>query len=262
MPDCPSLSADLTTALLGEAATRFSLTFVEQCDSTNDALAEQPADEADLQVLLARRQTAGRGRRGRSWLSPPGQGLTFSCGWNLPDSVQSPAGLSLAAGLAVAEALESLGTQGLRLKWPNDLLADGAKLGGILIELTSGQQRARRAIIGIGINLRAPAEGLPPGATSLHQHVEPIPADAAVLACILLRLHARLQDFAVGGFTALRADWQKRDAFNGRMVRITGEAAEQVGRCEGVDDDGALLLYGPAGTQRILSGDVSLRPMP
>ncbi|MDX5446353.1 MAG: biotin--[acetyl-CoA-carboxylase] ligase [Zoogloeaceae bacterium] len=260
MPAIPHLSTSITAAHLGEAARHFALEFLEQCDSTNDALAARPVAEADIQVVLARSQTAGRGRRGRSWLSAPGQGLTFSCGWNLPDSGPSPAGLSLVAGLALAEALESLGARGVRLKWPNDLLAGSAKLGGILIELVSGQRRARRVIIGIGLNLRSAGDELPPEATALHQHIDHLPADEAVLARILLSLHARLQDFATSGFAGLRAEWQARDAFAGRMVRVLSEAAEQHGRCEGVDADGALLLGGPEGMQRILSGDVSLRP--
>ncbi|MDX5363783.1 MAG: biotin--[acetyl-CoA-carboxylase] ligase [Pseudazoarcus pumilus] len=254
----PTLSTDLTASHLGEAARHFALEFVAQCTSTNDTLAERGADEGRLQVLLAHCQTAGRGRRGRSWLSIPGRGLTFSCGWNLPQTAPSPAGLSLVVGLALAEALESLGAHNIRLKWPNDLLAGGAKLAGILIELVSGQQRTRRVIIGIGINLRGDGE-LPPGATALCDHAAQLPADEAILARILRRLRARLLDFAAGGFAAVRDDWQQRDAFRGQAVCITGDAMNEQGLCEGVDTDGALLLRTPGGMQRILSGDVSLR---
>jgi BirA family transcriptional regulator, biotin operon repressor / biotin---[acetyl-CoA-carboxylase] ligase len=220
----PLLSAGITAAYLGEAARHFALEFVAQCDSTNDALAAQPAAETGLQVMLAHSQTAGRGRRGRNWRSAPGQGLTFSCGWNLPDSAPSPAGLSLVAGLAVAEALESLGARNIRLKWPNDLLADGAKLGGILVELVSGQRRSRRIIIGIGLNLRSASDELPPGAAALHQHLGAPPADEAVLARILLRLHARLEDFATHGFSALRA-CQSPGAWCASSARRTNSSA-------------------------------------
>lgn len=253
------LSHARTVAHLGASARHFALEFVEQCSSTNDLLASRPADEAVMQVLLAHRQTAGRGRRGRSWQSVPGQGLTFSCDWNLPPTAPSPAGLSLVVGLAVAEALESLGACELRLKWPNDLLAGGAKLAGILIELVSGQQRTRRVIIGIGINLRANDGALPPGATTLQDHAPALPADELILAGILLRLRQRLTDFAAAGFAAMREDWQARDAFAGQSVQITGDGMHEHGRCEGVDVDGALLLRTAVGTQRILSGDVSLR---
>lgn len=259
MSTSPPLSTELTASHLGEAARHFALEFVPQCSSTNDLLATRQQDEGVVQVLLAHSQTAGRGRRGRSWQSAAGQGLTFSCGWNLPQAAPSPAGLSLVVGLAVAEALESLGARDIRLKWPNDLLAGGAKLAGILIELVSGQHRSKRVIIGIGINLRSNDKELPPGATAVQDHAPPLPADEAVLACILLRLRARLLDFATGGFAAVRDDWQTRDAFADQPVHITGDAIQEHGLCEGVDTDGALLLRTPAGTQRILSGDVSLR---
>lgn len=246
------------TELLGEAAPAFSLDYVEECSSTNDLLASCPAHDTRLQVLIAHHQSAGRGRRGRHWLSPAGQGLTFSCGWSLAADAPPPTGLSLTVGLALAEALEDLGARGVALKWPNDLLIDGAKLAGVLVELSSGQQRTRRAIIGIGLNLRAD-HPLPGCATALQQHVAELPPAELVLATILLRLRARLNDFARGGFATMRADWQQRDAFVGRMVRISGEAVEHSGLCAGVADDGALLLQDAAQTRRILSGEVSLR---
>lgn len=244
--------------LLGEQQSCFDVTCVESCLSTNDELAQRPPG-AGIDVLITDRQLAGRGRRGRSWLSEPGHSLTFSCGWNPPAHCPPPGGLSLVIGLAVAEALESVGARGVAVKWPNDVLAGGAKLAGILIELASGQQRTRRVIIGIGLNLRDPADSLPPGATALAPHLCTPISDEAVLAAILLHLNARLLDFTRAGFAALLPAWQARDAFAGHQVRIVGDHEERHGIHAGVAEDGALLLRDHSGIHRILSGDVSLR---
>ena len=260
MSEHPPLSIERTLHCLGNAATQFTLDFVEHCASTNDSLSARPPVKNAMEVLLAHRQTAGRGRRGRSWLAQPGQGLTFSCRWTPPEHAPPLSGLSLSVGLAVAEALQSLGARGIALKWPNDLLANGGKLAGILIELASGQHRTRSVFIGIGLNLRSAPGELPFTATALHAHMDTPPPDEAILARILLRLHARLQDFADGGFACMRDAWQANDAFAARSVRISGEGIDCEGTCEGVDHDGALLLRTSSGAQkRILSGDVSLR---
>lgn len=255
----PSLSMHRVADLLGDAATHFSLECVDECTSTNELLSARASSDHALQVLLAHHQTAGRGRRGRAWLSPDGQGLTFSCAWQLPADAPPPSGLSLLVGLALAEAMEALGARGVALKWPNDVLCGGAKLAGILVELVSGQQRAKRAIIGIGLNLRATPAALPAGATALHEHVDVQPADDEVLAMVLTHLHARLLDFSAGGFASVRAAWQSRDAFAGQAVRICSETGEINGLCDGVAEDGALLLREASHTRRILSGEVSLR---
>lgn len=259
MPAIPLPDAERIVEHLGPQATGFAIEVVSECASTNDALAAEdaPAD-GRLHVLVAAEQRAGRGRRGRTWICAPGQGLTFSCAWPLDPAAAPPTGLSLAVGLAVAEALEALGVPGVSLKWPNDVLVDGRKLAGILVELASGQRRTRRAVIGIGLNLSAhPA--LPEGAIALSERLAMAPDPNRVLAALLLRLAARLADFRRGGFAALRDQWQRRDAFVGQRVRIAGEQLEQIGICDGVADDGALLLRGESGVMRILSGEVSLR---
>src|SRR5690606_35434166 len=137
------------------------------------------------------------------------------------------------------EAMEALGAGGVALKWPNDVLCDGKKLAGILVELVSGQQRTKRAIIGIGLNLRAAPTELPAGATALHEHVDVLPADEEVLAMVLKHLRARLTDFSAGGFAAVHSAWQSRDAFSGQAVRICSASGETSGICGGVAADGA-----------------------
>lgn len=251
---------------LGPLAHAFAIEWVECCDSTNARLvAAPPADDGRVHVLVADRQTAGRGRRGRQWLSWQGASLTFSLLWRFAPGAPAPAGLSLAAGLALARALEGLGAGSVQLKWPNDVLLHGEKLAGILVELLPVRGRPPAAVIGIGLNLHLPADADVPGRagiTDLARALEAAPpSPPAVLAAILTELHHLFDTYAVAGFPALRGAWEQRDAFAGLPVAIAGEGTTMHGTCAGVDDDGALLLRTDSGMQRVLAGDVSLRPL-
>lgn len=245
---------------LGDWACRFDIELLPACDSTNTLLLDRAAAGAPGgTVIVARSQTAGRGRQGRVWLSSPGDSLTFSLLWRFPAGTP-PAGLSLAVGLAVSIALEKVGAGGtgsMQLKWPNDLLKAGRKLGGILIELVPGVPHA--AVIGIGLNLRMPP-GLPEEIRAVSAALGEEHDAGAVLAAILVELLAVLEHFAIGGFTALREGWIARHAFENVPVRLLSDFAPPCeGICRGVDADGALLLEVGGRTERILSGEVSLR---
>ena len=264
----PPLAPDARVAALAERlgplADRFALRWLETCESTNSELtAHPPSDDGRIHVLVAEHQRAGRGRRGRSWQSWPGASLTFSSLWRFPAGAPVPAGLSLVAGIALADALERLGVQGIQLKWPNDLLVHGRKLAGILVELVPGRGRTPAAVLGIGINLRLPpGVEIPdqPAVTDLHETLEgAVPARETVLAAVLEALCRLLDTYALVGFGALRGAWQQRNAFAELPVRISGEGAAVTGTCLGVDEDGALLVRTETGVERILSGDVSLR---
>ncbi|NLF54259.1 MAG: biotin--[acetyl-CoA-carboxylase] ligase [Thauera phenolivorans] len=263
-----SLDPDARVAALSQAlgprADRFALRWVETCESTNSELTgNPPRDDDRIHVLVAEHQHGGRGRRGRSWQSWPGASLTFSALWRFPAGAPVPAGLSLVAGVALAEALERLGVEGIQLKWPNDVLVHGRKLAGILVELVPGRGRTPAAVLGIGINLRLPpGVAIPdqPAVTDLHEALDgEVPACEAVLAAVLEALCRILDTYALAGFSALRDAWQQRNAFAALPVRISGEDSAVTGTCLGVDEDGALLLRTEAGVERILSGDVSLR---
>lgn len=236
------------------------------CDSTNALLVDAPpADDGRVHVLVTDRQTAGRGRRGRQWLSWEGASLTFSLLWRFAPGTPAPAGLSLAAGLALARALEQLGVEGVQLKWPNDVLVHGDKLAGILVELLPMRGRPPAAVIGIGLNLRLPADAVVPdqaGVADLAGALggEP-PSRPALLAAILGEFHRLFETYAAAGFPALRGAWEQRNAFADLPVAVRGESATLYGTCIEVDDDGALLLRGEDGIQRVLAGDVSLRPL-
>lgn len=260
---CEPLDRDAVLAVLGDHAAAFSVVVVPECASTNSVLLDDPpADDGRIHVLVTDRQTAGRGRRGRNWLSWPGAGLTFSVLWRFEPGAPVPAGLSLVAGLAVARSLEELGVEGVQLKWPNDVLIHGRKLAGILVELIPGRGRTPAAVIGVGLNLRLPPEADIPhagGVTDLAACLTAPPTRARLLGYLLDQFRGLLELYAAAGFPALRGAWQQRNAHAGLPVRILGETVSQEGTCVGVDEDGALLLNTGSGLQRVLSGEVSLR---
>ncbi|MDR1890167.1 MAG: biotin--[acetyl-CoA-carboxylase] ligase [Zoogloeaceae bacterium] len=246
---------------LGAYASRFDVDILPECPSTNALLLERAAQGAPSgSVLVAERQTAGRGRRGRVWISRPEDSLTFSLLWRWRKDARL-AGLSLAVGLALHRALHGLGARDLGLKWPNDLLYCGAggaaKLAGILIELAS-DTRGVASVIGVGINLFAPQ--VPEQATAgLVDCCAETPSRDILLAALLTELARHLDLFAHAGFAALRADWQLRHVWQDKNVRLHEDSRIVEGICRGVDDDGALLLATADGLERFWAGDVSLR---
>jgi len=258
-------------ALRRELAIRAPALIVEwldECASTNTLLAERIAAGIDVPggtVIACEHQTAGRGRRGRAWMSEGGTSLTFSLLWRFGrrNGPAALSGLSLTVAVAVAQALEQMGFVGIALKWPNDLLHDGAKLGGILVEVNA----PGAAIIGIGLNVQQP----PDFAATLGRPVTDLAAIAegrfvlpdrnALLAGVLAGLAAAMERHDREGFGAFRAAWQLRHAHQGLQVSLLRDdqsiAAEGV--ATGVAGDGALLLRTASGIERIHSGEVSLR---
>jgi BirA family biotin operon repressor/biotin-[acetyl-CoA-carboxylase] ligase len=231
----------------------FTVEVVPEIDSTNTELMRRArAGRTEPVLLVAERQVQGRGRLGRQWDSvatQAGAALTFSIGMELAPADWS--GLSLAVGLAVAEALHP----DIALKWPNDLWFQGRKLAGILIETaTVGTQRY--AVIGIGINMTPrPAEGLrtPP---AWLQELQPTWSAADTLARVVRPVVARTLECCVQGFGGMREAYHARDYFYGKDVVCTDGTA---GQARGVDAKGALLVLTEQGLQKISSAEVSVR---
>jgi BirA family transcriptional regulator, biotin operon repressor / biotin---[acetyl-CoA-carboxylase] ligase len=246
-------------AALGEAtcARLGALDWCESLDSTNAELLRRGAAQPDLALLVADAQSAGRGRRGRAWQSPPDAQLILSLYVRLEGGMRSAGGLSLAVGVAAAEALHALGAHGVRLKWPNDLVADGRKLGGILIEASGAG-----AVVGVGINLDLPdaaATAIDQPWTDLARLGVAAGRDAAA-AALLAHLLPRLERFRDAGLDAdLRARWEALDAFAGARVRVDAGPLQHEGRNLGLAPDGALRLATAAGERCFHSGEVSLR---
>lgn len=254
------------TRLLGSAQSRFTIEALRECSSTSTLLLERSRQGATSGALLvADRQTAGRGRRGRSWQSSPEASLTFSLAWRFSGDMARLAGLSLAVGVAVARSLKACGVAGVGLKWPNDILLDGGKVGGILIELES-VPGGMLAVIGIGLNLQMPAVAAEDLQQFLHrpaalaQALSPAPDRHRLLAQLLLDLAAILDDFSAGGFRAVRDEWQTHHVWQDRQVRLLNDGQiDRQGTCLGADADGALLLQTSSGVERCLCGDLSLQ---
>lgn len=262
----PKIDPILLKPLLASLAGRFDVDGLDECDSTSSELMRRADRGAPSgTVVVADRQTAGRGRRGRTWMSSPEGSLTFSLLWRFSGPATRLAGLSLAVGVGVAEALEELGASRVRLKWPNDVLLERpegfAKLAGILVELSS-DRRGTQAVIGIGLNLETPEGDLPLPAAGLAEDLPSLPDRHRLLARLLSSLAGVLDRFEAGGFPALQSDWQRRHAWQDRPVRILqDEEVEGEGICLGADSDGALLVETPVCIKRFLSGDVSLRAL-
>jgi BirA family biotin operon repressor/biotin-[acetyl-CoA-carboxylase] ligase len=233
---------------------------VAETGSTNADLMARAAQLRRPTLLIAEHQSAGRGRAGRSWLSAPGDSLTFSLAWKFAGSPQRLLGLPLAVGVALAETLAALDVP-VQLKWPNDLLKDGSKLAGILIETQGAADGGTWTVIGIGLNLLMPDQ--------LEERIGRSVAAApwlarmdrdALVASLLDALAAAMEQFDAAGFAAFRARWDALHAWHGQPVAIVDNGATlQHGVAAGVDDSGRLLLDTDAGRIAVLAGDVSLR---
>lgn len=239
----------------------------EELDSTSDrllAVKDLPAGRFD--ACLAEFQRAGRGRRGRRWLAPFGSGLCLSVNWSFRDAPAALGALSLAAGVAVLRALRRLGFHDLALKWPNDIVRGTKKLGGILIDLRGEAAGPAYVVVGVGINLRLPpavkevlgAEGLE--ATDLAE-IGPVPGRSLAVSALINELALALEEFGARGMSAFADEWQGADALANRPVRVLQGEQTLEGLARGVDADGALLLDAGDGRRRILSGEVSVRPV-
>lgn len=242
-----SAAADLVVAIAGAV------------DSTNARLAG--AGGRHGHALLAEAQTAGRGRRGRSWLSPPGSGLYLSLAWHFESGLAGLAPLSLVVGLTAADTLRQVSGAPVTVKWPNDLFVDDRKLGGCLVEMSGAAEGPCRAVVGIGINLfPTPAmHGLDQVWTTLADHGEPVGRNR-LAAHLLDALAIALARFDRHGFDDFLARWPAFDALLDRPVRIIhANGSETPGTARGIDGQGRLVLETAGERRAIASGEVSVR---
>jgi BirA family biotin operon repressor/biotin-[acetyl-CoA-carboxylase] ligase len=261
--ECTWLDADLIAAALGAQRQRFALEVVPATGSTNsDLLARAAAGAAGGQVIAAEWQAGGRGRRGRGWVNPLGGALTFSLLWRFERGVAALSGLSLVVGLACARALRATGAPDVGVKWPNDLQVDGRKLGGILIELQGDALGPSAAVIGIGINVRLPAEA----AARVDQPVADLHGAGGItdrnrlLAILLQELAAALDEFTVNGFAPFAEAFGALHVLQDRTVDVAlGDSAVVTGVVEGVDAHGALRVATAGGLRLFHGGEVSVR---
>lgn len=232
----------------------------DELASTNDT-AKQLAEEgaAHGEVVIAERQTAGRGRRGRGWISPPGRNLYFSVVLRPDLPPQRAPEITLVASVALCHAVRRAGADA-GIKWPNDLVVDDRKLCGILTEMAADPDRVQWVVLGAGVNLNTRPGDFPEELRSIATSVaaergQPVPRALFAAAAFAL-LEEWLDRHAEGGFAAVRDEWRVLSDTLGREVRVTAEGREIRGLAEDVDESGALLVRTGGGLEAVRSGEV------
>jgi BirA family biotin operon repressor/biotin-[acetyl-CoA-carboxylase] ligase len=230
-------------------------------DSTNAMLRERAASLRSGTVLLAEAQTAGRGRRGRSWASPFAAGFLGSLFWRFDRGLADLGGLSLALGITLAETWRAQGVD-VRVKWPNDLWIDDHKLAGILVEAGGEFHGPSHVVAGLGFNFILPARmllGLDQPVTDLAAHlVTPLARNDAIARCLEALLGA-MREFEQAGFAPFVARWPAVDALQGRDVDVHAATGRWRGIARGIDDHGRLQVLADDGMHAVDAGEISIR---
>lgn len=236
------------------------LHYFDSVESTNAIASELARDGAfSGEVVVAEQQTAGKGRRGRTWVSPPGKNLYFSVVLRPELPPQRASELTLVAAVALAETLREAGVPA-QIKWPNDIHVGGKKVAGILTELSADTERVHFVVLGVGVNLNAEQTDFPPEvaevATSLKlARGQQVPR-ALFTAALWVHLEQWLDRHAQEGFAPVRDAWRDLSGMLGSSVLVKSEQRELQGVAEDIDADGALLVRTSSGLERVLAGDV------
>jgi len=242
-----------------------ALDVLDNVPSTNTWLMERTGHVAGrVNVVLANQQTAGRGRRGNRWVSPAGAGLYLSLSHTFEKTRDDFSCLTLVAGIAVAEALEHLGSGPIKLKWPNDIYAGDAKLGGILTEARSSANGRTTVVCGIGINLDLTVAGgareqlnkLDYATTDLASHCSVPPDPSALAAGIINNVAHAFALHAQAGFARFLPEWDARDWLQGKNVQAELQDGLVIGQAAGVDKDGLLRLVDGDKVHRVVAATV------
>lgn len=238
------------------------LAVIPVIDSTNQYLLERMDTLQSGDACVAEYQQAGRGRRGRQWISPFGVNIYLSMYWRLEQGPAAAMGLSLVIGIVLAEALQELGAEGVRVKWPNDIYLEDRKLAGILVELTGKTGDAAQIVIGAGINLgmrTPPAGAINQGWINLQE--AGITVDRNILSArIINKLRAALSQFEQDGLTPFVGRWARLDNFLDRPVKLLIGDREIFGIARGIDQQGGLVLEQDGIKKSWIGGEISLRP--
>jgi BirA family biotin operon repressor/biotin-[acetyl-CoA-carboxylase] ligase len=234
----------------------------QKIDSTNDYLLNMRSPSAgQARVAIAESQSAGRGRRGKFWQSPRDSGIYLSFAYTFADIPANLSSLTLAVGISVVRSLEKLGIAGLALKWPNDIVADGGKVGGILTETVASRNAASAVVVGIGLNVDlsladsiAGDLNYPEGATDLKSCTSKLPNKGTICIALIESLFECVVRYEAKGFAPFLQQWRRLDWLLGRQVEVNG--GEMTGTANGIDDDGALIVNAGGANQRVISGSV------
>ncbi len=238
----------------------------ELVDSTNSYLMRSaPPDAGRSRLALADYQSSGRGRHDRRWETAPGSCLCLSLAYTFERVPEYLAVLTLLMGVATARVLSGLGLEHVRLKWPNDIVVDNHKLGGLLAETQLKPNRRVTVVAGIGINLNLPPDlqiqstsSWAQAATDLASCLDEAPDRDVLAARLTDELIALFREFESGDISAALDDWRSRDWLLGREIRIEDGGHVHHGTAAGIDDQGLLLVETPGGIERIIAGTISL----
>jgi BirA family biotin operon repressor/biotin-[acetyl-CoA-carboxylase] ligase len=245
------------------------LTLLQDTDSSNAYVLRLPHDQQHAHAVLAESQKQGKGRRQRSWHSPAGGNIYLSLGWRFEESEYPLSTLPLVEAICVCKALSRAGLADHGIKWPNDILVNGRKLAGILVEMQSAGNGPATVAIGIGVNVRMPDAGSDALKSAIDRPwtdlasrfsaESAVPGRNELVAMILDETLQALELFEASGFEAFRADWENLDLLYGNTVELEQDGQKPAGRARGVDPYGGLLLEGGDGEVRAFhSGEVSV----
>ncbi len=252
---------------IGDKAHRLDVDILPTIGSSNtELLTRAAADAASGTCVAAEMQTAGRGRRGRTWQSQFASSLTFSLLWRFEKGAAALGGLSLVVGLALVRALRKAGVNNAMLKWPNDVIVNGEKLAGILIETQGDMLGPTAAIIGVGVNVQLPDAlklSIDQTVTDVASHVESQLSRNKLLAAMLRELVVVLDEFGERGFKFFKADWIAFHALQEQAVTVRQNNATDYGALvKDVGDDGSLIVEAidkPGSRQTLTSAEISIR---
>jgi BirA family biotin operon repressor/biotin-[acetyl-CoA-carboxylase] ligase len=235
-----------------------------EISSTNTYLVERALSGIGSgYVCLAEGQTAGRGRRGRVWTSPFGGNIYFSVFWKFTGGPGVLSGLSLALAVATVRALREAGITGIELKWPNDVLWNGKKLAGILLEMTGESFGPAHVVAGTGLNVAMPvndAAQIDQPWVDLETIAHSVPERNKIAGLLLKNQLLAMANFEQSGLAGFRDEWLSLDAFAGKPVVLQNAQTQVTGIVQGIDESGALILRNSAGQlHKYMSGEVSLR---
>ncbi|MBT5209350.1 MAG: biotin--[acetyl-CoA-carboxylase] ligase [Halieaceae bacterium] len=255
-------SAAISANTAGLEALGLRIEVEREIDSTNAALKRRALSE-DIHgvALFAETQTAGRGRLGRVWVSPPKSNIYLSLGWRTGLEPLELAGLSLAAGCAIGEGLERNFGLKMQLKWPNDLYLGGKKCGGVLIDLVQSSNQDWTIVVGVGLNVAMPNSGgndIDQPWTDLGSHSAVPLTRNEVGGQLLGALVPLLSSWQVGAFSQWRESWSRRDLMAGHQITVQQGNHSISGRADGVDHSGALRVVTNEGLTVVQSGEASM----
>ncbi|MDM1707541.1 bifunctional biotin--[acetyl-CoA-carboxylase] ligase/biotin operon repressor BirA [Thiopseudomonas alkaliphila] len=244
-----------------EQAVALPVTVYQSIDSTNQAATLLLAEQSAPFLVLAEQQTAGRGRRGRDWVSPPAQNIYLSLVWPVKRSFAQLEGLSLVVGLALYRVLkQQLPELELGLKWPNDLLLNGSKCAGILLEIVGDPSDRCHVIIGVGINVNMQQAEIDQAWTSLREAGQQLLNRNQLVQHFIVELQGMLEQHFSQGFSGFRQEWQQANSWQGHAVSVSTASQVIHGQLTGVADTGGLIVTLDNGEQQVFSGgEISLR---